>query len=64
METSHSPTVQQTQEMRKVLQQTILLAIQEFEDSSGCRVEAIDLGSRVGSGRSSRIYGVQCRVVL
>ena len=64
METSHSPTVQQTREMRKVLQRTILWAIQEFEDSSGCRVEAIDLDSRVVSGRSNRTYGVECRVVL
>ena len=64
METDHSSTVQQVLEMRKVLQRTILLAIQEFEDSSGCRVEAIDLGSRVVSGRTNRIYGVECRVVL
>jgi hypothetical protein len=64
METDHSPTVQQTREMREILQRTILLAIRNFEDSSGCHVEAIELTSTLAMGSPSRIYGVECRVVL
>jgi RNA 3'-terminal phosphate cyclase len=64
METGHPPTVQQTREMREVLQRTILLAIRNFEELSGCHVEGVELTSTLAMGSPSRIYGVECRVVL
>jgi hypothetical protein len=64
METSHSSTVQQTREMREILQRTILLAIRNFEESSDCRVEAIDMEYIWAMGRPSRTCSVECRVVL
>jgi hypothetical protein len=62
METDQSSTVQQVQEMRQVLQRTILLAIRNFEESSGCHVEGVELTSTLAM--VSRVYGVECRVVL
>ena len=64
METDHQPSVQQVLEMREVLQRIILLAIREFENSSGCHVEGVELTSTLALGSPSRIYGVECRVVL
>ncbi len=64
METSHSSTVQQTREMREILQRTILLAIRNFEESSGCHVEGIELAHVLTMGSPNRIYDVECRVVL
>jgi hypothetical protein len=64
MQTSHSPTVQQTREMRKTLQRTILLAIHDFENFSGCHVEGIELTRALVTGRSGRTHSVECRVVL
>ena len=64
METDQSSTVQQVQEMREVLQRTILLAIRNFENSSGCHVEGVELTSTLAMGSPRRIYDVECRVVL
>lgn len=64
METDHSSTVQQVLEMRQQLQRTILLAIRNFEESSGCHVEGVELTSTLAMGSPSRIYDVECRVVL
>lgn len=64
METDHSSTVQQVLEMRQKLQLTILKAIHEFEDESGCRVESLDLMACELMGQQRVIYGVECRVVL
>jgi hypothetical protein len=64
METSHSSTVQQTREMREILQRTILLAVRNFEESSGCHVEGIELNSTLMMGRRGRACSVECRVVL
>lgn len=65
METDQSSTVQQVQEMRQKLQLTILKAIHEFEDESGCRVESLDLMTcDLSMGSQRVIYGVECRVVL
>ena len=64
METDHQLSVQQVQEMRQELQQTILQAIREFENSSGCHVSGVELTSTLAMGSPSRIYGVECRVVL
>ena len=64
METSQPPTVQQTREMREILQRTILLAIRNFEESSGCHIEGIELTRALVMGRSGRTHSVECRVVL
>ena len=65
METDQSSTVQQVQEMRQKLQLTILKAVHEFEDESGCRVESLDLMTcDLLRGSQRVVYGVECRVVL
>lgn len=64
MGTDHQPSVQQVLEMREVLQRTILLAIRNFEESSGCHVEGVELTSTLAMGAPRRVYGVECRVVL
>tara|TARA_R110000772_G_scaffold26937_1_gene69038 strand:- start:175 stop:369 length:195 start_codon:yes stop_codon:yes gene_type:complete len=64
METTQPLTVQQVLEMREVLQRTILLAIRNFEESSGCRVESVELTNTFAVGAYRKVCDVECRVVL
>ena len=64
METDQFPTVQQVLEMRQELEHTILSAILQFENSSRCHVEGVDLTSSLAMGSPRQVYLVECRVVL
>lgn len=64
METDLSPTVQQVLEMRQQLEKTILSAILQFENSSGCHVDWVDLTSPVVLGSPKHVCFVDCRVVF
>lgn len=56
--------IDRVQQLRDELQTTLLASIREFEDTTGCHVEKIDLTQSLRFGYPQRVHSLYCKVVL
>jgi len=56
--------IDRVQQLRNELQDTLLASIREFEDTTGCHVEKIDLTQSLKFGCPQRVHSLYCKVVL
>jgi hypothetical protein len=64
MESSCTWDIDRVLQLRLELQQSILDSIREFEETTGCHVESVNLADTLHFGYPARVHSVNCRVVL
>ena len=56
--------IDRVQQLRDELQDALLASIRQFEETTGCHVEKIDLTQSLRFGYPQRVHSLYCKVVL